>query len=426
MGPAAWADDDRPLEERLLALTDDDGTLGSMVAGMRALVRSPLGRLAMKRFLRVDPEEMAAHVDDFDSLLGVAAEGIRQFTALGWAPSGLTPVTGVKAALAQLAETGSVDDAEQVLADAWDDVLKPAATLVSRVGTLGLPSEPYNAVFQERRRLLFKAWEHHRAGAYEASIPIVYAQVEGICFDVTDKPFFSTREDRKVQPVDDETLAGLHEALPVARDWFSAGLHHTSLSPDDGSRHGVMHGRALRYDSRLLSVKAFALLLAVMEWARPIAAQLGEWFEAEEFARHAGSHATDENGRMLDRREFRETQRALRWLSTCQTGWYRNRGGRFRPELLATVAPALSSEHGLPPEHGVEMRVDDDGHAWWAWRVTPSGLVLGVGASASAPGPKYPGEVPMEWTYEGNRPPAGPPGEDAAWGEGPFEFKANW
>jgi hypothetical protein len=376
MGTAPSADDDRPLEERLLALTDSDGTLGTMVAGMRALVRSPLGRLAMKRFLRVDPEEMAAHVDDFDSLLGVTAEGIRQFTALGWAPSGLTPVMGVKDALAQLADTGSVDDAEQVLADAWDDLLKTAASLVSRVGTLGLPSEPYNAVFQERRRLLFKAWEHHRAGAYEASVPIVYAQVDGICFDVTNKPFFSTREDRKVQPVDDETLAGLHEALPVARDWFSAGLRHTSLSPDDGSRHGVMHGRALRYDNHLLSVKAFVLLLAVVEWARPIATQLGEWFEAEEFARHAGTGDTDEGGRMHDRREFRETQSALRWLSTCQTGWYRNRGGRFRPELLSTVTPSFSSKHGLPAKHEVEMRVSEDGQAWWAWRVTPSGLGL--------------------------------------------------
>ncbi len=245
MGTGLSADDDRPLEARLLALTDSDGTLATMVAGMCALVRSPVGRLAMKRFLHVDPEEMAAHVDNFDSLLGVTAEGIRQFTALGWAPSGLTPVKGVKDALSQLADTGSVDDAEQVLADAWDDLLKTAASLVSRVGTLGLPSEPFNAVFQERRRLLFKAWEHHRAGAYEASVPIVYAQVDGICFDVTNKPFFSTREDLKVQPVDDETLAGLHEALPVARDWFSAGLRHTSLSPEDGYRHGVMHGRAL-------------------------------------------------------------------------------------------------------------------------------------------------------------------------------------
>lgn len=186
-----------------------------------------------------------------------------------------------------------------------------------------------------------------------------------------------------------------------------------------------MHGRALRYDNHLLSVKAFVLLLAVVEWARPIATQLGEWFEAEEFARHAGTGDRDEGGRMLDRREFRETQSALRWLSTCQTGWYRNRGGRFRPELLSTVTPSFSSKHGLPAKHEVEMRVSEDGQAWWAWRVTPSGLVLGVGASASAPGPKYPGEVPMEWTYEGDVPPTGPPGDDPAWGQDPFAFKPN-
>lgn len=104
---------------------------------------------------------------------------------------------------------------------------------MNRVGTIDLPSEPYNAEFQARRRLLFKAREHHRAGAYEASVPIVYAHVEGICFDVTNR--LSSRRARTARSVDDETLAGLHEALPVARDWFSTGLHQTSLSPNEGS-----------------------------------------------------------------------------------------------------------------------------------------------------------------------------------------------
>lgn len=416
--------DDRSLEERILELNDPDGSFREMVAGITAFAGSAFGRTVL-RVVGEDPTDLLSRITEFHKTTEVVAEGIRQFTSLGWAPSNQTPLSGVKEALARLAAGGSVTDAEDALADAWDRLLE-GASLVNRVGTLGLPCRPYNAFFVQRRLLLFKAWKHHRAGAYEASIPIVFAQVEGICFDVTNRPFFSMKEGRRVEPVDDATLAGMDEALPVARAWFSAGVDDTTMSPAPGSRHGVLHGRALAYDNRLLSIKAIALLLAVIEWARPIAAELAKWFEAEEFARHPGSRAIDADGRVLDQREFRETRKALHWLSTCHSGWYQNRVGVFPPELFAKIEGDLNGKHGLPVNHGVHVWVAKDGQSWFAWRRTPSGFVLGIGANVALPNGTLRHGGPIEWRWEDWDAPDGPPGVDPGWGDDPFAMSSNW
>lgn len=416
-------DSQRPLEDRIVDLYDEDGSLRVLVDGMRVLTTDPTGRDAMREFLGQDPDEWAARLNEHQEALWLIAEGTRQFAAHGWAPSGLTPTDGVRLALSALAASNSLDETERMLADAWNDGMLAGAIPLNRIQGFGRPSEEYNALFQKRGHLLFKAWQHHRNGAYEASVPIVYAQVEGLCFDVTSKPFFS-RGSGAAQPVDSRTLAGLHEALPVARQWFSESVDRT-VADGGGSRHGILHGRELAYDDRVISTKAFVLLFAVMEWAEPIAAELGEWFEAERAARHAGSDEVDEYGRRHDRREFSETTKALSRLAGNQTGWYRNRGRRYRPELLRISEPQFA-QCGLPEDHGIEMLVTEDGRAWWAWRRTPPGLVFAVGANASVEGPAFPGDVPMEWRYEGEEPPSGPPGEDPAWGNNPHHMGPHW
>jgi hypothetical protein len=138
----------------------------------------------------------------------------------------------------------------------------------------------------------------------------------------------------------------------------------------------------------------------------------------ENLQRHAGVDGEDEEGRRLDRREFKETTDALRWLGTCQMGWHRNRGGRYRTDMLERMSNDFSRQ-GLPEEHGITMRVRDDGQAWYAWRRTVTGWVFAVGAA---------GPPPDQWEYDGPEPQRGFPGEDPAWGDDPFDFgtSKNW
>lgn len=129
--------------------------------------------------------------------------------------------------------------------------------------------------------------------------------------------------------------------------------------------------------------------------------------ERERLRRYAGSDEVDATGRRLDRREFKETMRALEWLATCQMGWYRKPGERYKTELLEVLGNDFTS-HGLPPDAGITMRVAKDGQAWYAWRRTVTGWCFAIGAA---------GPPPDQWKYDGPEPPSGVPGKDHAWGD---------
>ena len=139
--------------------------------------------------------------------------------------------------------------------------------------------------------------------------------------------------------------------------------------------------------------------------------------EQERLQRYAGSDETDAEGRRLDRREFKETMSALRWLATCQMGWYRNENhkGRYRADLLEVLGKDFTLE-GLPPDSGITMKVAKNGHTWFAWRRTVSGWCFAIGAA---------GPPPDQWEYDGPEAPHDLPGKDRRWGRRAFSNEAN-
>jgi hypothetical protein len=407
---------ERPLEDRIADVLGG-GAFKSDVAEMRLLRSSGLLDKLIGAAELAELDRILATADDVPR---TAAAGIRLFAGLGWSPNRRAPHDAMREAV-RAASDGDEDEAERLLVLGYERLLS-RPTVIHAIGTLGYPSEEYREVFRARSRLLHRAWEHHRDGHYEASVPIVLAQVEGITYDVVDKPFFS-RRDGRAQPVDAQTLAGVDKGLAVARDWFSRSANVT-VTAGGGSRHGVLHGRDLGYDTKLISTKAFVLLISVCEWAQPIAGELGRWFEAEAALLHAGSDEVDEEGRRRDRREFRATRDALRRLSNAQMGRHRNQG-RYDPELLEVLRDALVRVDRLPPDLGIRLAVGDDGQSWYAWRTTPSGYVFAVGASA--PCHVLPDGEPTDWRYEGHEAPTGPPGADPRWGPEPYgQDYPNW
>jgi len=133
---------------------------------------------------------------------------------------------------------------------------------------------------------------------------------------------------------------------------------------------------------------------------------------------HAGSEGNDEDGRALDKREFRETVRALEWLHTCQIGWYRREPKGYKPNLIDLFRDDFSQQ-GIPSPAGVSLSVSEDGQRWYAWRRTPSGRYFGIGASEPPP---------SQWLYDGTEPPQDFPGLGAKWGDSPFtdDYAPNW
>jgi hypothetical protein len=390
---------DRALEAAVWERIDADASLRKQVAGFDALSRVPfLGKWLLRK-AGLDPHEVENMLREPARLVSHMAESIAAFAPLGWAHSGLAPTQAYEDALLALRSDGTTDGAEDVLVDGWDGSLKH---FIMRVHSLAAGDEATRAIVQRRAILIRKALDHHENAAYEASVPIVFAQIDGICLDLTGRYFF---KDPKREPLaDHETVAGLSENLEVVRDWFSRS-QRASAATGSSKRHGVMHGRELGYDTKKNSVKAFVLLLAVVEWAQPQARRAAEATQREREERYAGSLELDEDGRRLDSRGFDIAKESLMRLGTRQMAEYR-RHGRYSP--ISQMFPNHSGDDFLHGQDSIEMRLTDDGHTFMAWRAATTGYIFGI---AGRHGP------PSEWLYEGDEPPSSFPGSEPRWSQ---------
>jgi hypothetical protein len=118
---------------------------------------------------------------------------------------------------------------------------------------------------------------------------------------------------------------------------------------------------------------------------------------SQRLADNAGLDGVDDEGRRLDRREFKETKAALEWLSVCMSGRFQSKG-KFPKNVLSTFSGF--DLHGLPESHGIVMRMSSDRWSWYAYRQTVTGWVFAVGAV---------GKPENAWWYDGPTPPTGPP-----------------
>jgi hypothetical protein len=112
---------------------------------------------------------------------------------------------------------------------------------------------------------------------------------------------------------------------------------------------------------------------------------------------YAGISGIDEAGLTLDRREFAATKDTLDFLWSMQLGWYRNRLGHFKSDMLDVLGN--TSKRGLPADSGIELVVSGDKQSWRAHRRTPSGLVFGVGGATN---PRDEKSLLSAWRYAGS------------------------
>ena len=125
--------------------------------------------------------------------------------------------------------------------------------------------------FPERANIFTSAFEAHAAGKYELSIPVLLAQADGICLELTGAQLYSKRggktrvsEAVATFDVDGFTAALLHpltEVFPIA---FSAKERTGRLNILN--RHAILHGESVDYGTRINGCKAISLL-SFTAWA---------------------------------------------------------------------------------------------------------------------------------------------------------------
>lgn len=325
---------------------------------------------------------------------------IRVLVPRGWAV--LTMDTEAVTEAVHLVQSARAEEADEFLADQWDgEGAWRTLRVCKRVQAMGANDPELEHLFRERARLLRLAKEHHEAGRYEASIPLLQAQLEGIVMDVTGGKKFFTKTNQKADLVDPSKLVSIESGLAALQATYGQGVSETQAK-GSLSRHGVAHGRELAYDTRVNSAKTWSVLDALVEWALSKARDLVVARKAERQAVHAGSQEVSNTGHRLDDREFSETRAMLQLLGTSAMGWH-GRRGRFRNDLVGGVYQTKDFiKRGLPAKHGVHELVGEDAQEVMYWRETVSGWVLGIAVRAQE-------DRFEEHLYAGPRPPEGLP-----------------
>jgi len=353
----------------------------------------------------------AARAADVAHRLGIGAhpaieqiaEAVALFAPLGWAMCSRWHQEGTVRVLRLAAHGASNEDLDEAIADVWNSdnqvFLRHAATPIRQWSN---SHYPFKQVLWDRVSLIEKAIDHHLAGAYEASIPIILAQIDGMSRDLTGQSFFSKANSDPY--IDDKTLAGMEENLPVVRSVFSEDLKESG-SFGYVSRHGVLHGRDLGYATRVNSTKTIVLVAALAEYFPRVADDAGARLRRLHEEDVAGSQALDGNGRLVDDRDLPELLHfAYYFESEYVNAVLRNPGPFDAHRTLERVA----RKHNLDP--GAFTASQDDIGCWWHYTV-PAGQTLGF---AARPTTSTERPHPDIWRWDAPNAPAGQPWTNAA------------
>ena len=380
--------------------------------------RAPTWLLRLERSLDASLAQLADLGTEQAALMDSMTAAVSLLVPRGWAVMNMDAMAVTNAVAAVRA--GRPDEADDLLAWQWEGEADWRIRRVgNRVRSMAAADEELNALFRERARLLDLAAEHHLAGRYEASVPLLLAHIEGIVIDVTGgKKYFTKAQGKKADVVNPQDIASIEACMAVLQVTYGENVDVTQAS-GSLSRHGVLHGRELAYDTRVNSAKTWSVMDAVVHWALPQSRALADARRSERQATNAGSQNTDERGRRVDDREIAETRDMLRVLQTSAMGRHRQRG-HFRDDLVGNVYEAKDFiKRGLPADPGIETRLGSDGQAVAYWRTTPSGWVLGLALVAD-------GEHFQDYLFAGASPPAGLPVEpESGWGE-TFDIPPDW
>ena len=133
----------------------------------------------------------------------------------------------------------------------------------------------FTAKFPHRAKIINTAFNAHKRGEYELSIPVFLAQTDGLCYEVINQHLFMrVRGEKKpstaiyVDSIASDTfrhalLSPLSRPLPI-----SASKNERDKSFNELNRHQVMHGEFLDYGTEINGLKSISLLNYVAQVLR--------------------------------------------------------------------------------------------------------------------------------------------------------------
>ena len=157
----------------------------------------------------------------------------------------------------KLADEGKFEEANELIVEHYnEDTLKWGLTFMKAL-------EEYRI----REHLAQKAKEDYLEGRYHACVPVVLTIIDGIVNDVEQKGFFAEGVDLTAWDSIAAHSTGLQE---LSRLFNSPRKKTTTEKITVPYRHGILHGRDLGFDNKIVAAKAWATLFVIRDWALAI------------------------------------------------------------------------------------------------------------------------------------------------------------
>jgi hypothetical protein len=180
------------------------------------------------------------------------------FSESGWIAYESMNLEVMKQAIATC-EAEGLKEAELFLANSYDaDTLK-----------WGIQWFNGHPEFRKRIRLAELAKEDYLAERYHACIPLLLSLLDGLVNDVSKHVgFFSKNVDLTAW----DCIAAHESGLQTLAGLMTQGRKKTNEEPISiPYRNGILHGRELTFDNRLVAAKTWAALFAARDWAVALA-----------------------------------------------------------------------------------------------------------------------------------------------------------
>jgi hypothetical protein len=122
--------------------------------------------------------------------------------------------------------------------------------------------------FRRRIRLVDLAKEDYLSGRYHGCIPLLLSLLDGIVNDVSKHVgFFAENVDLTAW----DCIAGHETGLPTLASILTKGRNKTNEDPITiPYRNGILHGRELAFDNKIVAAKCWGALFAVRDWAKAL------------------------------------------------------------------------------------------------------------------------------------------------------------
>jgi hypothetical protein len=180
-----------------------------------------------------------------------------RFANLGWIAYESMNMEVMQKAI-NIHDTEGKDAAEKFLADSYDE-----ETL--KWGILRFNG---NRDFRKRIRLTELARDDYLAGRYHACIPLLLSLLDGLVNDVSKHVgFFAENVDLTAW----DCIAAHESGLQALSSIFTKGRNKTNEDTISiPYRNGILHGRELAFDNKIVAAKCWAALFAARDWAEAL------------------------------------------------------------------------------------------------------------------------------------------------------------